>query len=346
MPPSAPVVQQITWHHTMTDPAQESTMDHILQEISAVGRRLEGMDNAIASLTAETKSICLDISGIESRVAGLEQRVTTVETHIASYQDRDQELQYLRSKMIDLEDRTRRDNVQFLGFPEIIERADINSFLRETLPKLIGIPFDPPLEFRRAHKLGPKRPDAATPLPIIACLLRHTQAHQLLKRARTYGPCWMDGQEIRMSADFSKETSECRRAFLAFRPRLRQIKVKYGLFEPARMWITKNGVSEDFYDPEDLRSFLDSLMSMDITTPTPPQDLPATTQNASFQSLAPGGSGSDWHPVDLHPRGRDLERLMKNHDDRGQVLHAVAIHTQVTGRDKSRSPLKPTMEPT
>ncbi|KAJ1145472.1 hypothetical protein NDU88_011758 [Pleurodeles waltl] len=90
----------------------------------------------------------------------------------------------------------------------------------------------------------------------------------------------MDGQEIQISADFSKETSERRRAFLALRPRLRQIEVKYVLFEPAKMWITKNGVSKDFYDPEDLRSFLDGLIPMDTSTPTPPRDPPATSLNA------------------------------------------------------------------
>ncbi|KAJ1197711.1 hypothetical protein NDU88_001566 [Pleurodeles waltl] len=105
----APVTQQPAQHHNMLDSAQESTMDRILQEISAVGRRLEGMDNAIASLTAETKSICLDIAGFQSPVLGLEQRVSMVEAHTTSYQDQDQELLYLRSKMTDLEDR--RENV-------------------------------------------------------------------------------------------------------------------------------------------------------------------------------------------------------------------------------------------
>ncbi|KAJ1099276.1 hypothetical protein NDU88_004378 [Pleurodeles waltl] len=146
----------------MADSAQESTMDHILQEISAVGRWLEGMDSAMVSLTAETKSIRLDIAGFQTRVLGLEQRVTTVEAQVASSQDRDQELLFLRSKMTYLEDRSRRDNVRFLGFPRNSEGEDIHASLLEMLPKLTGINFDPPLEFQRAHRMGPRRPDAAT----------------------------------------------------------------------------------------------------------------------------------------------------------------------------------------
>ncbi|KAJ1193030.1 hypothetical protein NDU88_002336 [Pleurodeles waltl] len=249
-------------------------------------------------------------------------------------------------KLTDLEDRSRRDNVRFLGFPENIEGEDLHGFLRDTLPRLTSITFAPPLEFQRAHRLGPRRPSTdALPRPIIACPLRHAQARQLIQRAHTQGSCQLDGHTIRISVDFSKETSERRRAFLALRPRLRQMEVKYGLFDPARRWITKNGASKDFYDPEDLRSFLDGLSLMDSSTPTPHQDRTVADQNTPSQDLAPGGSGSDYHPPLSYPRGRDLERL-NSHDDRGQVLHAVALHTQVADRAKSHSPLKPPAEPT
>ncbi|KAJ1143064.1 hypothetical protein NDU88_009376 [Pleurodeles waltl] len=161
----------------MTGSAQESNMDRILQEISAVGRKLEGMDSAMVSLTAETKSICMEIASFQTCVLGLEQRVSTVEAQSASFQDRDQEHLFLRSKLTDLEDRSRRDNLRFLGFPENIEGEDLHGFLRDTLPKLTGITFDPPLEFQRAHRLGPRRPGTdARPRAIIACLLRHAQA--------------------------------------------------------------------------------------------------------------------------------------------------------------------------
>ncbi|KAJ1144667.1 hypothetical protein NDU88_010964 [Pleurodeles waltl] len=94
-PSAASELQTPTLSGIMTEPAQGATMERILQEISAVGRRLEGMDNATSSLMAETKSMYLDIAGFQSRVLGLEQRVSTVETHITSFADRDQDLLYL-----------------------------------------------------------------------------------------------------------------------------------------------------------------------------------------------------------------------------------------------------------
>ncbi|KAJ1145957.1 hypothetical protein NDU88_012240 [Pleurodeles waltl] len=160
----------------------------------------------------------------------------------------------------------------------------------------------------------------------------------------------MDGLEIRMTADFSKETSERRRAFLALQPHLRQLEVKYRLFEPARMWITKNGVSKDFYDPKELRVFLEGLQpqtqSMDIALPTRSQDLPGTAREDTPSNTNPTLGEAGWTTVDPQARGRDLERLTKSHNKRGQVLQAVVLHTQTTDRDKSRSPLKPTVTST
>ncbi|KAJ1215616.1 hypothetical protein NDU88_003224 [Pleurodeles waltl] len=101
------------------------------------------MDNAITSLTA----MSLDIAGFQSQVAGLEQRVMTMEGHITTFQDRDQELLYVRSKLLDLEDRSRRNKVRFFRFPENIEGADAQSFLREVIPRLTDLAFNPPFEF-------------------------------------------------------------------------------------------------------------------------------------------------------------------------------------------------------
>ncbi|KAJ1163630.1 hypothetical protein NDU88_004086 [Pleurodeles waltl] len=126
----------------------------------------------------------------------------------------------------------------------------MQAFLGSTLPKLTSLDFDPPLEFQRAHRVGPKRSDKSSrPRTIIACLLRHNQTRQILQAARSHGSFQIGQHDIRITADYSKDTNERRKAFLALRPRLRQLEMKYGLFDPARMWVTKNGVSKDFYNP-------------------------------------------------------------------------------------------------
>ncbi|KAJ1187698.1 hypothetical protein NDU88_004472 [Pleurodeles waltl] len=79
-------------------------MKRILQEITAAGRWLEGMDSTIPVMAAETKSIHLGIADFQSRVSGLEQGVTAVDDHLNTVPEQDQELLFLHSKLIDLED--------------------------------------------------------------------------------------------------------------------------------------------------------------------------------------------------------------------------------------------------
>ncbi|KAJ1175502.1 hypothetical protein NDU88_000790 [Pleurodeles waltl] len=107
----------------------------------------------MVSLAAEKKSIHTEIASFQTRVLGLEQRVSNA----SSFQDRDQELLFLQSKLMDWEDRRRTDNVHFIGFPENIEGEDLHKFLRDILPRLTVSVFEPPLEFQRAHRLGTRR---------------------------------------------------------------------------------------------------------------------------------------------------------------------------------------------
>ncbi|KAJ1115261.1 hypothetical protein NDU88_003487 [Pleurodeles waltl] len=166
--PSTPVLP-----HAMSDKEQPTTMDRILQEITAVSHRIEGMDASISFLTLETKSMCSEIAGFQSRVTGLEDRMGILESQMTTVPDRDQDLLYLRSKIMDLEDRSRRDNIRLFGFLENKGRPDVQAFLCFFLPKMTLLTFDPPLEFQQAHMVCPKCPDGASILrPIIACLLR------------------------------------------------------------------------------------------------------------------------------------------------------------------------------
>ncbi|KAJ1120831.1 hypothetical protein NDU88_008980 [Pleurodeles waltl] len=184
-----------------------------------------------------------------------------------------------------------------------------------------------------------------TPRPIIACLLHHTQTHQLLRAAQTHGPLRADKYDVRITVDYSKDTNERKKAFLTLRPRLRQLEMKYDLFDSARMWVTENGVYKDFYNPEDLRIFLDSFQNQTKDPATSNRSQDTMEDNGHIPSSGLEKGNTDWYDSDNCSRGRDLERLTRAHDDRGQVPHAVAAHTQLSERDKSRSQLKPTFTP-
>ncbi|KAJ1115346.1 hypothetical protein NDU88_003570 [Pleurodeles waltl] len=254
----------------------------------------------------------------------------SLETQINTSQEREQDFLYLRSKLTDMEDRSRRDNIRVLGIPENEEGLDMQAFLTSTLPKMISLVFDPPLEFQRAHRIGPKRSNnSSRPRPIITCLLRHNQTRQILQVARNHSPFRIDQQVIRITTDYSKETNKRRKAFLALRPRLRKLEMKYGLFDPERMWVTKNGVSKDFYNPDKLRLFLDSFQSQPIDSLNidSEHDIVGGSDRAETPHSGMEKAKTARHDTGASHRGRDMERLTRSYDDRGQILHAVVTHT-------------------
>lgn len=263
-----------------------------------------------------------------------------MENCLRTMPDRDQELLFLRSKVIDLEHRSRCDNVLFFGFPEKVEGSDTKSFLQTTLPKITGLNFDPPLEMQRAHRIGPLQAGEGKnvrPRTLIVCFLRHEQARQLINDARIHGSYTFEGHEIRVAAEFSKETNDRRKAFLSFRSRLRQLDIKYGLFEPARLRIAKDGISKGFFNPDDLQQFLENStpQNMDCAVSWPNSQ----SQSSSFNSRMPTG-GTRCNTGRSNSRGRDPSRPVRSVGDRSYNSQAMAITTQDKDRDKSRSPLK------
>ncbi|KAJ1106215.1 hypothetical protein NDU88_003618 [Pleurodeles waltl] len=110
---------QETLSSPTTEPADPRAMDAtdcILQGITAVGRRLEAMDLKITDLSAASVSIMTDIDCFSEMVADLDQRLTNVEDHVGMLPEHDAELQTLREKLTDLEDRSRRDNIRSLAY--------------------------------------------------------------------------------------------------------------------------------------------------------------------------------------------------------------------------------------
>ncbi|KAJ1198183.1 hypothetical protein NDU88_002027 [Pleurodeles waltl] len=132
--------------HNLTDPEQVATMERILQEITAVNRRLEDMSTAITSLTYALRYSRLPASSNRTGALNIDH-----EDHVHTVLDKDQELLFLCSKLTDLEERSRRDNIRFFGIPEHAEGTETSSFLRAILPIMTDIAFNPPLEFQRAH---------------------------------------------------------------------------------------------------------------------------------------------------------------------------------------------------
>ncbi|KAJ1197912.1 hypothetical protein NDU88_001756 [Pleurodeles waltl] len=142
-----PLVSDMLHTHAATQ--RDPTKERILQEITEVGKCLEVMATKISELTADSHSIHADIAGFHDRVTGLDHCLSLVGYKLNKPSNNDQELQYLRDKLKDHEDRSHRDNVHFLEFPEQVEGKDVRAFHRDALTTLTGIKFSPCWRYNR-----------------------------------------------------------------------------------------------------------------------------------------------------------------------------------------------------
>ncbi|KAJ1164813.1 hypothetical protein NDU88_005247 [Pleurodeles waltl] len=202
----------------------------------------------------------------------------------------------------------------------------------------------PPMELQRTRRLGPMcKCQEDRPCPIITCCLRHDQARKLLTAARTHVSYRYEDRELRMAPDFSRDINEKQRAFLALRPQLLQLDIKFGLFKPAQMIITKDGKSKDFLDAEALRQSLDNLLPQPMDSSSAAALTKPGLQETSSQPqhhIVEQGSAGPQSPR----RNRPTNRPLRSHEDRKTALQVVADLTHDCGRDNSRSQLKPVLE--
>ncbi|KAJ1132807.1 hypothetical protein NDU88_011108 [Pleurodeles waltl] len=144
----------------------DTAMEHILQENAAVGHCLEALDSKITDLSTASNSILASVASFQDKVTDLDHCLTDVEGQLATLLKQDSELQFLRTKLTDLEDRSQKDNIHFFGIPELKGGTDIRDFLRDILPELTGLISFQALEFQWAHRIcPPHKADSGYPAP-------------------------------------------------------------------------------------------------------------------------------------------------------------------------------------
>ena len=112
----------------------------------------------------------------------------------------------LQDKAQDLEDRSRRNNLVFFGFPEAGDNSEhcealVTNVLKNTsiINRECGQMFD------RAHRLGKKKADGNRPRPIIVRVTFYKDKEHILKSAHK-----LKGTSFAVSEDFSKLTLSAR----------------------------------------------------------------------------------------------------------------------------------------
>ncbi|CAM4687837.1 unnamed protein product [Leuciscus chuanchicus] len=129
----------------------------------------------------------------------------------------------LWTKLNDLEGRSRRLNLKFVG---ITEDLITELFGRDNFPK--------PVKIDRAHRA-------------------------LLPKPREKFPLEYKGKRIHIFPDYTPEVTARRRAFSSVTKALREAGLKWSLRFPAKLTLHHNGRERTFESPEEAKKFVDNL---------------------------------------------------------------------------------------
>lgn len=106
----------------------------------------------------------------------------------------------IEANIVELEDRSRRDNIRIISLPDKIESGDTSDFVSSSLPKCFPTLASERLEVMRAHRIGP----GCSTGRLLMLICKDATVHG--SRSRILKPAKVNGREIRFATDHSNYT--------------------------------------------------------------------------------------------------------------------------------------------
>lgn len=178
----------------------------------------------------------------------------------------EQSFQNTRSKLeasiVELEDRSRQDNVCIINLPEKAENGDAAGFISSSLPKWFPSLAGEKMEVMRAHCIGLECSATGGPCTLICKMLRYMDHDRILKAARG---AWtkVNGKEVHFAADYSNFTIKRRCALSQAMESARKLCFSPFLIYPAKLKLSRGSEVHLFKAPVDAEGFLDNRQQLD-----------------------------------------------------------------------------------
>lgn len=194
----------------------------------------------------------------------------------------------LEDKLLDLESRSRRENIRIYGVPEGSEKESTTmvSFVEDLLRERLELTQDmPDLQIERAHRsLGPLPPVDAPPRSIIIKCLRFKTKETLLRKAwQKKGFTWQENR-INLDHDYPSLILKKRREYTEIRKMLKENRVQFQTFFPARLRVRHEDGTKIYETVEEASEDL-LRRGYTVTTTTPPETLMEQVQRLTWKRV-------------------------------------------------------------
>lgn len=176
---------------------------------------------------------------MERALCDVSDKITAVEKAHESLQ---KDYNKLHEKYIDLENRSRRQNLRVVGISEDTEEGNPSRFVAEFFTDALGKEnIESPIVIDRAHRtFAPKPRVGERPGALIVRLHYFTDREKILQLSRNKGHLFYRGSPVQIFPDMSPKVSKLRASFNPVKVKLRNAGIPYYIPEyyPAKLIIT------------------------------------------------------------------------------------------------------------
>ncbi|KAK7901123.1 hypothetical protein WMY93_017892 [Mugilogobius chulae] len=212
------------------------------------------LDLKIGSVQAGLMDIQQNLGTLTGQITELQERVSSNEDAVGDMQRRlcalEKDNTYLKEKVEDLENRSRRCNLRFINVPEKAEGVDSHT------PREGNFATVPVVE--RAHR-SPTYSSSSSrpgpPRPILVKFLNFQDKMKILRLAREKENLKFGESKVHIYPDFSPGLVKKRREFDVVKRQLRAADIKYSLQYPSTLRVIVEGKPKLFRCSKEAEDF-------------------------------------------------------------------------------------------
>lgn len=265
---------------TSSDPMSSATLrDMLLSFKSSLSKE---MHEYMAKFTSEIQLVGERVDHVENKMAEF---AGTFNNLVDAHNAREDDIDWLKAKVADLEDRSCRNNLKIRGIPESVPPEDLRSYVqsifKEVLPEISTKDF----EIDRIHRLPkPKHLPDKIPRDVLLRVHFFQIKEDFMKKSRNSQVISEKYPHLQFFSDVSQFTISFRRRFATVTKVLRDRNIPYRWGYPSKLIVHKD--KTDF----SITTLEQALVLLKKWKLVHDADLPCLSNEA------PSRIEQDWHP--------------------------------------------------
>ncbi|XP_044535138.1 LINE-1 type transposase domain-containing protein 1 [Gracilinanus agilis] len=230
-------------------------------EFEDTSSRIEEIDNKLKKMSEGNEVLIESITGLEQKNREKEKYLAGQKENTATLQ---KNLNFIHAKLIDIDDKMRRNNLRIIGLPEeenTPKMLDImvQKVIQENCPELLIT--DKEL-IKVTHRSPPtKNPMFSTPRHVIVTFYDFNNKQTILRASRRRMFKY-EGTPIRITEDYSGVTRNKRREWSDIFQKAKELKLKPRMLYPSKLSIILNEEKLIFNTKEAFEEFLKESPAM------------------------------------------------------------------------------------